>query len=337
MICAGETVTFTANAPTATTYEFFVNGLSVQHSATNLYTTSALTNGQTVTVRATTASGCAATSAAIATTVNNLPTVSLSSTDTDNTICSGEQVTFTASSTTAVNYEFFIDGISRQNSPSHEFITNSLNNGQSVKVIVTTSSGCIAASNIITTTVNNIPLVTLSSSDADNTICPGEPLTFTASSAAASIFEFYINGTLVQQSANNIYKNSLLSNGQTVTVRAITGSGCSALSAGITTTVIDFSVTLSSSDADHIICPGEAVTFTAYSSAAANYEFFINGMLIQSGPADTYTTNSLTNGQTVNVRALSGNCSLTSNTISTTVEALTVNVKSSDADNRICP
>jgi hypothetical protein len=335
-ICSGEQVTFTANAPTATTYEFFVNGVSVQNSATNLYTTSALTNAQTLTVRATTASGCSALSSGIVTTVNALPVVTLTSSDSDNTICAGEQVTFTASSATAVSYEFFVDGISRQNSSSAQFITNSLANGQSVRVNALTAEGCSTMSSTISNTVNAIPLVTLTSSDADNSICPGELVTFTASSASANMFDFFINGTLVQQSASNIYKTDGLTNGQTITVRATTLSACSATSSGITFSVTDFTVSLSSSDTDNSICPGETIIFTAASTSATNFDFYINGLLSQSGTANTYTTNTLSNGQTIYVRAVSGNCSLVSNSIITTVEALAVTLNSSDSDNRIC-
>ena len=54
-ICAGDNVTFTATAGAAT-YEFKVDGVTVQGpSATNTYSTTALTNGQVVTVIATSA------------------------------------------------------------------------------------------------------------------------------------------------------------------------------------------------------------------------------------------------------------------------------------------
>ncbi|MFC5539363.1 hypothetical protein ACFPQ1_33995, partial [Rhodocytophaga aerolata] len=229
-ICQGESITFTANAPTATTYEFFVNGLSVQNSATNLYTTSLLTNGQTVTVKATTATGCSATSSGITTTVNPLPAVSLSSSDADNTICQGEQVTFTANSATAVNYEFFVDGISKQNGTSHQFITNSLTSGQVISVTVKDNNGCSSTSNLIPFTVSPIPVIILTSLDADNTICPGEAVTFTASASVATVssYEFFVNGLSQQNGPANTFTTSLLTNGQTVTVKATTTTGCSA-------------------------------------------------------------------------------------------------------------
>jgi uncharacterized cupredoxin-like copper-binding protein len=338
-ICAGETVTFTASSTIAATFEFFVNGSSVQSGASNSYTSSTLTSGQTVTVRARTASGCSATSAGIATTVNALPTVTLSSSDADNSICAGETITFTATSNTATSYEFFVNGISRQNSATNTFTTAALTHGQTVTVRVRTASGCSALSSGITTTVNALPAVTLTSSDSDNRICAGESVTFTASSTIAATFEFFVNGSSMQSGASATYASSTLTNGQTVTVRATTANGCSASSAGIATTVHALpTLTLSSSDADNSICAGETVIFTASSTIAATFEFFVNGNSVQSGASNTYTSSTLTNGQVLTVRATTANgCSVVSSGITTTVYALpAVNLSSSDADNSIC-
>jgi uncharacterized cupredoxin-like copper-binding protein len=337
VICAGDVVTFTANAPTATNYEFFVDGVSVQNSATNLYITSSLTDGQTVTVQTTTASGCTDLSLGVITVVNPLPTVSLTSSDTDNTICFGQQITFIASSPTASMYEFFVDNVSVQNSASSQYITNSLLNGQVVQVKAITAANCFVVSNGIATTVNAIPIVVLSSSDADNTICPGESVSFTAYAPTAVNYEFFVNSISVQNSTSNIYLTTGLLDGQIVTVKVTTASSCSAISAGITTSVTNLAVTLSSSDADNIICPGETITFTANSATATGFEFFVDGVSVQNNTTNTYTTSSLTNGQTVHVVASVGVCSLSSNSIPVAVELMTVSLTSNDADNRICP
>jgi PKD repeat protein len=338
-ICAGETVTFTAHAPTATNYEFFINGVSVQNSATNLYTTAALTNGQNVTVRVRNAYGCWIQSSGITTTVNSLPTVTLVSSDQDNIICRGEGVTFTASSAIAITFDFFVNGTSVQSGLSNTYTSTGLTNGETVTVRVSTASGCSVLSSGITTTVNDLPLVSLSSSDADNSICAGEQVTFSANSASASNYKFFINGTLVQDGAFPTYTSTGLTNGETVTVRVSTASGCSVLSSGITTTVNDLPlVSLSSSDADNSICAGEQVTFTAHAPTATNYEFFINGVSVQNSATNLYTTAALSNGQTVTVRASTASgCTALSTGIRTTVNALPiVSLSSSDADNSIC-
>src|SRR5690606_14317750 len=110
-ICAGESVAFTAGG--GDVYEFFVNGVSKQAaSALNTYTTSALLDGQVVTVRVTDANGCSAMSAGTTMIVNPRPVVSLLSSDADNTICAGSSVTFTATPSGAANYQFFVNSTS---------------------------------------------------------------------------------------------------------------------------------------------------------------------------------------------------------------------------------
>jgi hypothetical protein len=74
--CSGTSVTFTATTGYAN-YDFYVASVSVQNSASNIFTTSTLLNGQDVIVVATSAAGCSNTSAMIVNTVNPLPTVTL--------------------------------------------------------------------------------------------------------------------------------------------------------------------------------------------------------------------------------------------------------------------
>src|SRR5690606_29054385 len=104
-LCVGETVIFTAGG--GTDYEFFINGSSVQTGTGNTYTTSALTQGQTVTVEVTDGQGCSALSTGLTMTVNPLPVANLVSSDADNIICAGTAVTFTATPSGANTYAFF--------------------------------------------------------------------------------------------------------------------------------------------------------------------------------------------------------------------------------------
>jgi hypothetical protein len=155
-ICAGASVTFTATG--GTLYEFFINAVSQgAASATSAFTTSALTNGQVVTVKVTNASGCSSISSGITMTVNALPTAGLTSNAVGNTICAGGSVTFTATGGTL--YEFFVDGVSQgPESATSTFTTTTLTNAQTVTVKVKNASGCSATSTGIITTVKALPL-----------------------------------------------------------------------------------------------------------------------------------------------------------------------------------
>jgi len=332
-ICLGDAVTFTATSATATNYEFFLNAVSDQNGASNTYSP-ALADGDQVTVTVTDGNGCTASDGPITTTVNPLPTVTLTSSDADNIICIGDLVTFTATSVTATNYEFFLNGSSDQNGASNTYATV-LADGDQVTVTVTDGNGCIASDGPITTTVNN-PTVTLTSSDADNIICLGDPVTFTATSATAVNYEFFLNGGSDQNGVSNTY-SPVLADGDQVTVTITDGNGCIASDGTITTTVNPLPVvTLTSSDADNIICIGDPVTFTATSATAINYEFFLNGGSAQNGASSTYSP-VLADGDQVTVTVIDVNgCIASDGPITTMVNNPTVTLTSSDADDIIC-
>ena len=122
-----------------------------------------------------TSTGCTNTTSAI--TVNALPTPTLTSNDTDNKICAGTSVTFSASGGTS--YEFFVGSTSQgATSATATFTTTSLTNGQTVTAKVTNANGCIATSSGITTSVN--PLPTISTNGTIAPVCYSTSATTTS-------------------------------------------------------------------------------------------------------------------------------------------------------------
>lgn len=78
---------------------------------------------------------------------------------------------------------------------------------------------------------------------------------------------------------------------------------------------------LTSSDLDNIFCAGSSITYTA--GGGTNYDFRTGGTSLQSGASATYTTSSVTNGQSVYVIVSDGNgCIDTSTVISITVNSI---------------
>ena len=338
-ICSGNSVTFTATPAGQSNYEFFVDGVSAQSSNVDNFVTTSLLNGQTVTVRITNASSCSVLSSGITTTVNPNPIATLISSDGDNIICAGTSVTFTAAPAAQTNYEFFIGASSVQSGASNTFTTSTLANADAVSVVVTSAASCTGTSNVINMVVNPNPVPVLSSSDVDNIICAGNSVTFTATPAGQSNYEFFVDGVSAQSSNVDNFVTTSLLNGQSVTVRITNASSCSVLSSGITTTVNPNPVaTLISSDGDNIICNGTSVTFTAAPASQTNYEFFIGASSVQSGASNTFTTSTLANADAVSVVVTSAaSCTGTSNVINMVVNPNPVPVlSSSDVDNTIC-
>ena len=329
IFCAGTSVTFTGGG--GTNYNFRVGGSSVQNGTSATYTTNLLTTGQVVDVIVTNANGCTATSAAITNTVNALPTPTLTSSDADNKFCAGTSVIFTAGGGTS--YNFTVGGLSVQNGALATYTTNSLTNGQVVGVIVTNSNGCTATLTGISNTVYALPTPTLTSSDPDNIFCAGTSVTFTAT--GGTLYNFRVNSVSKQNGASPTYTTNSLTDGQFVDVIVTNANGCIATSSVITNTVNGLpAAVLISSDADNAFCAGTSVTFTA--GGGTSYNFRVNGSSKQSGSSTTYTTNSLTDGQSVDVIVTNGSgCSTTSAQIVNTVYSLPVPTLISSAPGNI--
>ncbi len=169
--CLGDLITFTAGPAGGLNYEFFVNGLSVQTGPSNVFSSTGILNGNQVTVNVTSAAGCERLSNPLAITIYDPPVVTLSSSDADNIICFGENVAFTGTSPSAVNYNFFLNGVSKQSGPLNFWSTINLLDGDAVHVEVLSGFGCWGSSNTIITLVNDLPVAELGS---DKDICPGD-------------------------------------------------------------------------------------------------------------------------------------------------------------------
>ncbi|TLX78280.1 T9SS type B sorting domain-containing protein [Labilibacter sediminis] len=255
-ICENEEVTFTATG--GVSYQFFVNTISEQGpAATDEFKSSSLVNNDLVTVEVTDAFSCTASHAGITMTVNPIPVVSLTSSDIDNTICAGDEVTFTA--TGGDVYEFYVDGtIAQASGNNNTYVTDTLRNGEKVSCLVSySSSGCSELSSEITTSVNPLPVATLSVLPS-NTVITGTNLEFTG--GGGNEYEFILDrggvlAGLQARSADNTYDSDILENGDIVIVNVYDGNNCSS-SSSITLTILDGVLPLDVSATDTDYCEG---------------------------------------------------------------------------------
>lgn len=164
------------------------------------------------------------------------PSVTIVSNDSDNSICSGTNVTFTASPSdggSAPSYQWKVNGVNAGTN-STSFSTSTLTNNAVVTVVMTANNTCqtssTATSDGITTLVNSnvTPSVSIASNDADNSICSGASVTFTASptnGGAAPAYQWKVNGVNTGTNAAT-YSTATLSNNAVVTVVMTANNTC---------------------------------------------------------------------------------------------------------------
>ncbi|MDD2634469.1 MAG: hypothetical protein PHW82_03120 [Bacteroidales bacterium] len=257
------------------------------------------------------------------------------------TICEGNNVTLTASSDLATEFEFYLNNVwvDLGNPTETQYPTDSIQSGDIIRVDAI-YNGCVESSNDLTFTVNNSPIAVLNCSDADTTICAGESISFSATALDSFNYEFFLNGnSLGSFSADSVYTSDALSDQDTITARALSQAGCIAWLPYeyIVTVLPNPVVNLTSLPNPPTICEGEQITFNA--SGAELYGFIVNGV----GQTDTITQNFyqsaiLTDNDIITCFGINLNgCSSLSNSIDLTVnQSPNPSITSNDADGNIC-
>ncbi|MES2645345.1 MAG: PKD-like domain-containing protein [Bacteroidota bacterium] len=388
-ICVGSTPSLTAtintNAgllPGAITYEWFSNisnsnigGISVQTTVTTTNTTSNIYNPPT-TIAGSLYYYCIVSnpgilcatpsfiSSPVLVTVSPVLTPSISITgNPSGSICAGSTVVFTAIPVNGgllPSYQWKLNNSIIPGETGSTFSTNSLLNGEKISVELASNEACISntlvSSNELTAVVNPIlvPSVIITSSDADNNICAGSPISFTAhpvNGGTSPVYQWKIDGVDVSGATNASFTSAAITNGQKVSVSLVSSETC--ISAAIVSSneitvvvnpILTPSVSISSNTGNNI-CAGTSVTFSAITvnGGSASYQWKRNGINISGATAQTYTTNAITNGQKFSVVITSGETCVSANTATSSEITMIVNpvltpsVSISNPLTTICP
>lgn len=208
-ICAGTNVTFTAspsNGGSSPSYQWKLNGSNVG-SNSSTYSSSSLTNGDVVTVELTNSEPCVSpnttTSNSVTMTVNALvtPVVTTTNSSTNNTICDGGTVNFTATPSNGGNnpsYQWMVNGVSAGTNASIFALSNGPGT-YDVQVIMTSQASCLTrssdTSSITTITVDTIPNVQITTPLIVNTYCKEDTLQLTGSPVGGTFSGAGVVGT----------------------------------------------------------------------------------------------------------------------------------------------
>lgn len=138
-------VSYTYNGNTITSIEQATNGsITISGLAAGTYTNITVSTGS---------GECISAPLNVTLSLPGTPTATFTSNDSDNTLCNGESITFTAGGAGGGTYNFFVNNQSVQNSNNNVFTPSSVNNGDQFKVVVTAPNDCVDESETIVVTV----------------------------------------------------------------------------------------------------------------------------------------------------------------------------------------
>jgi gliding motility-associated-like protein len=180
-------------------------------------------------------------------------------------ICSGDLITFTASPSGYSNYSFYNGSTILQSSSSTILISSLINvgNGNNISVVATNSNGCKSiSSNVLNFNVLPAPTISLTCSDADLTICDGDPVTFTAAPLGLNFYQFFNNSSAVQNSISRVFITSGLIPGNSITVIGTDNNGCKSLASNSISVAIKPKPNVFITASDTTLCIGSSTTLT---------------------------------------------------------------------------
>lgn len=271
-------------------------------------------------------------SRALVVTSNLLPIVSVTASNgvikNDLNICVGSPVTFTAAVSnlallTNPTYQWQVNG-SNVGTNSNTYTSSSITATDIVKCTVTTNDGACSAFGFGTSPpLTLIPMSALSvtiQSSVTGAICPGTPVTFTATPSAGGanvIYQWKLNGNNVGTNSNTYASNSFV-NGDVVSCTFTNNSTPCIISNTANSNTLTVSVTAPANPAPTVtiaasvnnIYENTPITFTAAplnTTGTVTYQWQVNGN--DAGTNNpTFTSSTFINGDKVTCTILSGGC-----------------------------
>ena len=251
-----------------------------------------------------------------------LPHVTLASSTGGSTVCTGTNVTFTASPInggSAPTYQWFINGVNAGIGSTYAYLPN---NGDVVTALMTSNEQCAipdTGSLSMTMTVSPLEMPSVNvTANPGNVVCTGAPASFTAATLYAGtspVLRWIKNGAFVATGTSYTYTPA---NGDIIAF--MLGSDYPCL---LTDTVYSNNITMAVSNGvvpvvainanpGSSISEGESVTFTAVTTTGGShptYQWLVNNHMVAGATASTFTTNTLQNNDSVTCE-VTGTCAL---------------------------
>ena len=236
-LCSNTDLVLVASPASYDDYKFYNNGVLFHDSAYPVTYLPSLLPGNSLKVIAIN-QGCIDSSATHNIVLLPLPTVSLTSTLTNDSICFADTIVLNAIPNNLTRYQFY------DNYPVRHLLQDSsistlkypfLPSGNSnVITVVASNNRCSSlASNVIQPTVIPQPTISLISSAIGGHLCSGSPITFSATPTTYPGYIFINGKTTLQNSASPTFTTTTLKNGDTITVKAVSQYGCRSIQTGI--------------------------------------------------------------------------------------------------------
>ncbi len=366
-ICAGTSVTFSSSVTGVSSvfsFQWKKNGVNIPGETSSSYTTTGLANNDQITCSFTTNYPCASPSTVSSNTVtmvvNPMVTPSVTIAATQTTICTGNNVTFTATVAnggTSPTYQWSKNGNAITGANSATYTTVVLANGDVISCSITSNAPCAttssANSNNVTIAVSSTVVPAISVAAPQTTICNGSSLTLTATQTnggANPVYQWKKNNVNITGATSATYSTTTAATGDSYSCVLTSSVSCavptSATSNAVVITVnptVTPTVTINQTTVSP--CAGATVDFTSAitnGGSSPAYQWKKGGVAISGETDPTLSAANLVDGDAITLELTSNaacpsQATVTSTPITLTfVPTITPSVSVSASQTSIC-
>lgn len=204
------------------------------------------------------------------------------------------------------------------------------NNGDSRSARFTGTTGCIDTSNVLQFTIIKRPSFTFTDSDADNELCKDDSVKFSVTGNNSIKFQLYKNNIAWLKKFRPSITSNDIKDGDLIKVMGTdTTTGCSDTSAPVKFGVTYFSVGLTCSDTDLIICSNVNITFKM--SGASTYKLYKNNKFWTAPASNPITLFGINNNDEIYAEGTTKVCKYNSIKLKFKVSTPTIGLKIDNA------
>lgn len=344
-ICAGSNITFTAtpvNGGSNPAYQWLLNGNQIQGATQSTYSTTTLVNNDVLSCRMTSNAVCTTVSTVfsqgITIAVTPVSAASVSITASQNGICSGDLVVFTASPVNGGTQPVWVwkkNGTVIPGATESTYESSTLANNDIIRCEMSSSLLCvapaIAVSNSITMQVNNPGTPSVSINASQTVICEGTTVTFNAVPVlpgSSPEFQWYKNAQAIAGATLSTYTTSDIAHNDQFYCTLLSNASC-ITTPGATSNIITITISEGVIPALSIVanqnpaCTGNQVVFTAIPENGGNapqWQWRKNGVIIPGATLQNYSSSTLVNNDMISCDMVSNAaCLLTPNAVSNVI------------------
>ena len=310
-VCLGSSVTFSVSASGSgtVTYQWKKGGVDIGGATSSSYTINPVTAGDAANYSVVVTSSCGSTTSNNAT-LSIIPTTTIGTQPSDQTVCLGSNATFTVSASgDNLSYQWRKGGVNIGGATSSSYTITGVVPGDvgNYDVVVTGTCGTVT-SNTVSLALGD---VVINTQPANQTVCAGNNVTFSVSATGLGLsYQWRKGGVNIGGATSSSYTINGVVSADAGSYDVVVTGTCGPLTSTAATLTLNTAPAIGTQPQSQSVCLGSNVTFSVTATGTGlTYQWRKGGVNIGGATASSFAINGVVAGDAGNYDVIvSGTC-----------------------------